>query len=266
MMNTPFHTNIEKNLVWLAGFLEGDGCFGIKDGTRPYISVQVVDQLLLQFVASLLDTNVTTYTNPKQPKWQKVYRTRLYDQEKLRWLLPRLYPYLSARRQCKVKQLLHLLNPNQTMKMNPSLFAESRLPGPSDKEKYGLEFKRLTQTQAQWLTGYFEAEGHMHRDQRAYIAQPGLVFQSTDQDTIAYVSTLFNKPYKQLNRRTTANNLVFSVATKDHVSLDYLFQVLKDYCHGSKVQTLQEGLDLLEEHRAWKRLPYASRPKMWPKK
>jgi hypothetical protein len=80
------------------------------------------------------------------------------------------------------------------------------------------------------------------------------------------VSTLLNKPYTQLNRRTTANNLVFFVATKDHVSLEYLFQVLKDYCHGSKGQTLQEGLDLLAEHRAWKRLPYASRPKMWPKK
>ena len=100
-MPTPFHSPIEKNLVWLAGFLEGDGCFGIQSPTSPYISVQVVDESLLQFIAFLLETNVTTYNNPNQPKWHKVYRTRLHNREKLRWLLPRLYPYLSARRNAK---------------------------------------------------------------------------------------------------------------------------------------------------------------------
>jgi hypothetical protein len=265
-MPTPFHSPIEKNLVWLVGFLEGDGCFGIDYQTCPYISVQVVDEPLLQFIAFLFETNVYTYNNPNQPKWRKVYRTRLNKREKLRWLLPRLYPYLSARRQCKVRELMHILDVSYSFDQTCSVFANKVLPNPFEKEKYSGEVPMLTSKEAQWLAGYFEAEGHMHLDKRASIAQPGLVFESTDQDVIAYVSTLFNKPYSQANRRTTANNLVFSVATKNHVSLDYLFPVLKVECHGSKGQRLQEGLDLLAAHRAWKRLPYSSRPKMWPKK
>jgi len=265
-MPTPFHSPIEKNLVWLAGFLEGDGCFGIDSQTRPYISVQVIDEPLLQFIAFLFETNIYTYNNPNHPKWRTVYRTELYNREKLRWLLPRLYPYLSARRQCKVCELMHILDVSYSFDPTCSVFANKVLPNPFEKEKYSGEVPMLTSKEAQWLAGYFEAEGHMHLDKRASIAQPGLVFQSTDQDVIAYVSTLFNKPYSQANRRTTANNLVFSVATKNHVSLDSLFPVLKVECHGSKGQRLQEGLDLLAAHRAWKRLPYSSRPKMWPKK
>ena len=275
-MTSSFQTNIEPHIPWLAGFLEGDGCFGIKKqqtknptqpSLRPYLSVQVVDQQLLEFIASLLETNVGTYTHPKHDTYKTVYRTALSNRDKLRWLLPKLMPFLSKRRQSKVHELMQLLDPTFVFDSSESIFAHSILPQPKEKEKYSKDIKILSEQELQWLTGFVEAEGHISFDRRSLIPTPGFVIQSTDQDVIAYTSLLINKNYVAENRLTTKKKQVFTLSVQDFSRISYLFPKFEMYCHGSKLPSqLMEAFDCIEKHAAWKALPSKTRPSLWPKK
>ena len=75
-MTTPFETPIEENLPWVAGILEGNGCFGVrvKRSTQsPSIEIQLVDEQLLSAMAWFFETHVLMSTNSQQPDWQSTH-------------------------------------------------------------------------------------------------------------------------------------------------------------------------------------------------
>ena len=273
-MNTPFRSTIQTHIPWLAGVLEGDGCFGIKTQHNkqsvsyfPYISVQLTDQKLLEFIAQLLETNIYTYKHPTQKHWKTVYRTNLYNKEKLAWLLPQLMPFLSQRRQLKIQELMQILDPNFVFDPTESLFAGRKLPQPLEKDKYSNQVKIISETECQWLTGLVEAEGCLSFDRRPTIPCPGVEIQSTDQDVIAYTSLLLNKSYCTEKRLTSANNKVFTVTFQDFARLHYLFPKFQCYAQGAHLSNyLLESLEYLNQHKVWKALPAKTRPRLWPKK
>lgn len=273
-MHTPFRTNIQTHIPWLAGVLEGDGCFGIKTqhnkqtvSSFPYLSVQLTDQKLLQFIAQLLETNIFTYHHPTQKHWKTVYRTSLHKKEKLAWLLPQLMPFLSQRRQGQVQELMQILEPNFVFDATASLFAGHELPQPFEKEKYSNKVNMLSETEVQWLTGFIEAEGCLTFDRRPMIPWPTVRMQSTDQDVIAYASRLVNKSYCVEKRLTTSKKKVFTLQVGDLARLHYLFPKFQCYAHGAHLSSdLLESLEYMHQHKVWKALPAKIRPRLWPKK
>lgn len=277
-MTSPFQTPIEENLPWLAGLLEGNGCFGVtvkRSTYSPYIEVQLVDEQLLSTIAWFFETRVRMSTNPDHPDWQPIYRTTLYQKEKVVWLFKRLIPYFSQRKQLKVQELIRFMDPGYVFDPKQALFANSCLPEPYAEVPSSREVKSLSDSELQWLTGLLEAKGHIHFDRRSTIPSPGIVVKSSDQDLIAYVSTLLNQRYTVGLLKPTPEHhrpikwgtveYILSVKSRNRVEA-YLSQCLV-HCHGvSLSKQILEALDSLEAYKTWKSLPCKNRPLLWPKK
>ncbi len=97
-----------KGISWLAGLLEGDGCFTTNGkGNQPRISIAMLDKDIVEEAAFLLKSNVTTY---KTSKGKIMYRTSVAKKSVVEPLLNELYPYLGNRRKERVRELLALYN------------------------------------------------------------------------------------------------------------------------------------------------------------
>ena len=257
----------ESDMAWLAGILDGDGYI-----SSTGIGMQLIDPSLLEAVAELLGTNITTYdprthtnTTADTTNWSLVYRTTLGRKPRLEYIAPKIYPYMSQYRQKQIHTLMERIDPTGQWLQNvsPSMFAGKSLPQP--KEKIQTPPREFTQLEWAWFTGYFEAEGHVSFDRRAYIPRPGLCIQSTDQEIIAYLSQSFSKSYVEEKRRTKGNNPVFTFAITQLNKAESMFQAMMPYFHGEhKLAEVKKALGMLEEHHRWKALPSKARPSMYP--
>jgi hypothetical protein len=264
-MTSSFQTNIEPHIPWLAGVLQGHGSFGVnfKETTSSpysYLSVQLVDQELLSYIAFLFDSNVSMSQSSQHPEWQPLARTTLLQKDKLAWLMPRLLPYLSPKKQTQVQQTA--MTP-YLFDQTKSLFASSSLPEPHAKENSPNDLKILLDSEAQWLTGFMEARGHIHFDRRSTIPSPGVVIKSSDKDVIAYVSLLLNQPYTEKHLPKSPVEWKVSVKARPYVAA--LLPQLLPHCHGSHLpNNIHEAMTACQNYETWKALPTKNRPTMWP--
>jgi hypothetical protein len=90
-----------EDLHWLAGLLDADGCFYDKKNGRPYPSIKVsmTDRDLVERVARLWGSSMTSY---KRENRKVIYESRVHGEKALGWML-RLFPYMSRRRQAKIR-------------------------------------------------------------------------------------------------------------------------------------------------------------------
>jgi len=104
----------ENELHWLAGFLEGEGCFSWvrpsqsnrrKHGA-PMITATSTDEDIIRRVASMLCTTVLRQ-EPRAEKYKAVYSTRAYSAAAAGYMME-LYPLMGLRRQQKIREILQL--------------------------------------------------------------------------------------------------------------------------------------------------------------
>ena len=86
-----------RDIIWLAGLLEGEGCFRLKEGKYPVITLGMTDEDVVVRVASLTKRKVSHYRN--------VYDTRVYGARAISWMMT-LYPYLGKRRRSMVASII----------------------------------------------------------------------------------------------------------------------------------------------------------------
>ena len=97
-----------EDVLWLAGYLEGEGCFSIVNGGTPSarITVSTTDLDVAIKVAKLLEcTSVGTYSR-KTAKQRPVYVTCLGGVEAITWMI-RVYPFLGERRKSKILECIN---------------------------------------------------------------------------------------------------------------------------------------------------------------
>lgn len=102
-----------REIAWLAGLLEGEGCFQMfkssspKKGT-PIIALNMTDQDIVQRAAALLD-GCTPKATPRFAKdghaLKTMYNTRRCGGRALGWMLT-LYPFLGVRRRSKIREIV----------------------------------------------------------------------------------------------------------------------------------------------------------------
>lgn len=103
----------EADFAWLAGLLEGEGCFtnsfqnGNKEAT-PRIQLTMTDEDVVERAANLLGTKVTS-TNWRTKGDKAVFRTSLARQDDLKIILTKIYPYMGQRRKEKIDVLLETM-------------------------------------------------------------------------------------------------------------------------------------------------------------
>lgn len=134
----------EIDIAWLAGLLEGEGSFLLDNRSAkrfkvstsppsPFIKIQMTDEDVIKKVATMVNKNVFSPTR-KTVKSKTTYSVHIGDRPTLRILLPRLFPYLGARRQAQAQDLLNALKDHEKWLAEDGLSKMAK-EGPKAKKK-----------------------------------------------------------------------------------------------------------------------------------
>ena len=100
------------DVYWLAGLLEGEGCFGSAQSKSPLIQLSMVDRDIVERGAVLLGAKTAVASQDRQaiarqrPR-QRQWRTAVYGNRAAGWMMT-LYPLLGTRRRGKIRNVLAL--------------------------------------------------------------------------------------------------------------------------------------------------------------
>ena len=97
-----------KNIYWIAGLLEGEGCFYLS-GTTPSISIQMTDQDTIEKFGDLTKcANGLYITRDSRENRQVTYRLQFGGSLALQWMFT-LYSLMSLRRKAKIREILQVV-------------------------------------------------------------------------------------------------------------------------------------------------------------
>lgn len=230
-------------LTFFAGFLEGDGYFGNQ------LKVQSIDEELLLYFSAVTGAKFRTCKmRESTPNRQQLYEIYLGRKDRLSAWYQKLYPFLGTRRQSQIQKYFeHYKEDYVAMK---SLLERSDCPSVYE---YPVEPDFvLSEMQADWLAGYFIAEGSIGYSGKT--KRPYITFSSVDEDVISFVALLLGQKYSVMNRPTARNKKVFRVDLHRFTRLQYILQTLEPLTsvsprHYKKIQGALSTLSCLDTKR-----------------
>lgn len=94
------------NISWLAGLLEGEGCFTSRGGRpTPIIQLCMTDKDVVIRAARILGANKVTCCNKKTAGGKDLFRLTVFGRRAVAWVMT-LYPLMGLRRQEKIRETL----------------------------------------------------------------------------------------------------------------------------------------------------------------
>lgn len=93
---------LKRDIYWLAGLLEGEGCFSLTNG-YPRMSVAMTDRDVILQVCLLLCLPVLGPYKQTYPTGKPIYRCQVTGKRAVGIMLT-LYPLLSMRRQASIQR------------------------------------------------------------------------------------------------------------------------------------------------------------------
>ena len=114
----------KRHLYWLAGLLEGEGCFSLQKRWKQSkydisLSLQMTDKDVVQQAAELM--KVPMYGPVKHLEYKLVWAIHIRGQRAIDWA-KKLYPLLSRRRKAQIDKAL-----SKQTKRNPAYLARWRV-------------------------------------------------------------------------------------------------------------------------------------------
>ncbi len=108
-----------KDIIWLAGLLEGEGCFnmsGSRNGSAR-ISLNMTDKDVVERAASIMKAPLRI--RPKRENRKQVFSTELFSNRAAAWMMT-LYPLMGMRRKQAIEDTLSIWK-NQRFKNKSGL-------------------------------------------------------------------------------------------------------------------------------------------------
>jgi hypothetical protein len=95
-----------KDIIWLAGLLEGEAYFGLKRG-YPEIILSMADKDIIERAALLFGSNLQNpiLRSKKNPKWKDAWRTSVNGRNATAWMMM-IYSLMGQRRREKIKSVI----------------------------------------------------------------------------------------------------------------------------------------------------------------
>ena len=96
------------DLMWLAGLLEGEGCFTLSTRDCPRIQMVSTDMDVVRRVAKLFDRELCEKSR-SAASWgkKKQYMTRIMGNESLEWM-EILQPHMGKRRTKRIREVIRI--------------------------------------------------------------------------------------------------------------------------------------------------------------
>ena len=98
----------KEEVAWVAGILEGEGCFDYQQPLRkrcPQVRVEMVDKDIVMRVQGITGGTICLFKG-KQPNHNDSWCLGIRRKELVIPLLNKILPYMSMRRTAKIKELL----------------------------------------------------------------------------------------------------------------------------------------------------------------
>lgn len=92
-----------KDLYWLAGLVEGEGCYKAQGGALA-LQIAMTDRDVIERAAMILSKRV--YVQEKAPPRQRMYATVVSGPRAAGWMMT-LYPLMGQRRRAKITDCLN---------------------------------------------------------------------------------------------------------------------------------------------------------------
>jgi hypothetical protein len=95
-------------ISWLAGLLEGEGCFGFTNsGRTPSIWLSMTDIDVVEKVRNLVDPSrsINITDDKRKENYKTMYRLTLNGTRAIQWLMT-IYSLMGVRRKAKIRELL----------------------------------------------------------------------------------------------------------------------------------------------------------------
>ncbi len=108
------------DIYWLAGLLDGEGCFLSGHADQPRIALCMTDEDAVQRAAELLRPRSMSLKNEHRPNRKVQYRIDLAGRKAAGWMMT-LYPILSLRRQAKIRDVLVRWRQRGTRNTRPTI-------------------------------------------------------------------------------------------------------------------------------------------------
>lgn len=215
----------KSDLMWLAGLIEGDGCFHLSKSGKPAIFVEMTDKDVIERVGKIWHAEV--YVNkPEKSHYKPSYRSSVFN-NKAKSFMMALKPYMSSRRQSKIAEIIQTCNENYKPKRlinclktiekikleNKTISCRKLAPkyGVShetirwivrgkhvdeDQKKIGQECVICVEDSVEdftmeWLAGVLEAEGSFTKGPPSKMNSSSISIQMSDKDTIEKISLLW---------------------------------------------------------------------------
>jgi len=118
---TPYFFSItfnmeDKDLYWLAGWLEGEGSFVGKSGNQTKCGIvgACTDEDVIIRVASLFESSYvkSNRRSNDKPHWKDVYKTSIHG-NRAKILMLKLYPLMGKRRQEQITKVVNSYQPSK---------------------------------------------------------------------------------------------------------------------------------------------------------
>lgn len=102
----------EKELYWLAGLLEGEGCFSrTKKTGKIFIALEMTDEDIVNKVAKIFGVKYYSIT-PRKEGYKISYKCRVVGRNAIK-LMTLLQPLMGVRRMQKIETLRNEFNPKK---------------------------------------------------------------------------------------------------------------------------------------------------------
>ncbi len=144
-----------NQINWIAGILEGEGCFITLDLKYPAIKIGMTDLDVIERVRLIMDKTRTIGKNSRKENkshWKDFYHITVYGDMAIQWMMT-IYPLMSIRRKAKIREIIDIWkNHNLVSKFinspeslgRATLTRKLRNSGFSDEEvKLASNLKRL---------------------------------------------------------------------------------------------------------------------------
>lgn len=116
------------NLYWIAGLLEGEGCFQFRNRHNPIIQLCMTDKDVVIRAAKVLGCHKVIEQNNKTVSGKSVYRTVLYGNKAVQWIMT-IYSLMGGRRKIQLRKCIDSWrsNRNRTYKERKSYSRGSKM-------------------------------------------------------------------------------------------------------------------------------------------
>lgn len=130
---------------WVAGLLEGEGSFVLKEGKKPRVTCHMTDLDVLERLQNYAGGRIYKVKNPNPHKWKQSWVWTITDSDKVVVLMKDILPYMCSRRTEKILHLLDCYEQHLQAKNKKNIDREKRNKRIIQKYNEGLTVTKIAE-------------------------------------------------------------------------------------------------------------------------